>query len=31
LSDEKKQEETLKKKGSKFETNGKKIRVSAFE
>jgi len=31
LSDEKKQEETLKKKGSKFTNNGKKLRISAFE
>ena len=31
LSNEKKQEEILKNKGSKFENNGKKLRVSSFE
>jgi hypothetical protein len=31
LSNDKKQEETLKKKGSKFESEGKKIRISSFE
>jgi hypothetical protein len=31
LSNEKKQEETLKKKGSKFENKGKKIRISSFD
>lgn len=31
LSNEKKQEETLKTKGSKFENNGKKLRISAFD
>lgn len=31
LSNEKKQEETLKKKGSKFEEKGKKIRISSFD
>ena len=31
LADEKKQEETLKEKGSKFESKGKKIRISSFD
>ena len=31
LSNDKKQEETIKKKGSKFENNGKKIRISSFD
>jgi hypothetical protein len=31
LGNEKKQEETLKKKGSKFEEKGKKIRISSFD
>jgi len=31
LSNETKQEETLKKKGSKFENNGKKLRISSFD
>jgi len=31
LSNEKKQEETLKTKGSKFENKGKKIRISSFD
>ena len=31
LGNEKKQEETLKKKGSKFEDKGKKIRISSFD
>jgi hypothetical protein len=31
LSNEKKQEETLKNKGSKFENKGKKLRISSFE
>ncbi len=31
LSDEKKQEETLRKKGNKFENKGKKIRISSFD
>ena len=31
LSNEKIQEETLKKKGSKFEERGKKIRISSFD
>src|SRR6185503_721557 len=31
LSNEKKQEETLKNKGSKIENKGKKIRISSFE
>jgi len=31
LVDEKKQEETLKEKGSKFENKGKKLRISSFE
>jgi hypothetical protein len=31
LADEKKQEETLQKKGSKFVNNGKKLRISSFD
>ena len=31
LSNDKKQEETIKKKGSKFENNGKKLRISSFQ